>query len=199
MLLITAPAVSLNTHVQRGLSLIELLFALALSALLLRLAAPGFQDLLATQRATAASNAITATIALARTSAIFYREPVVVCPNNLGGCGSRSHWASGALVFADRNGNRQHDNDERLFGMLPPFEPGASINWRSFRNRNYLLFLPKGLTDWQNGHFQYCPEDNNPRHARQIIINAQGRTRVAPDSDRDGIREDARGQPLQCA
>ncbi len=183
---------------QRGLSLIELLIALALSAVLLRLAIPGFQDLLASQRATAASNAITATVALARTSAIVYRLPVVICPNDLGRCGGRSHWALGGLVFADRNRNRQRDVEEPLFGTLPAFESGARVVWRSFRNRNYLLFLPQGLTDWQNGHFQYCPQGNDPRHARQIIINAQGRTRVAPDSDRDGIREDARGQPLQC-
>lgn len=183
---------------QRGLSLIELLIALVLSAMLLRLAIPGFQDLLASQRATSASNAITATIALARTSAIVYRLPVVVCPNDLGHCGGRSHWAQGALVFADRNGNRQREDDEPLYGVLPAFESGARVVWRSFRNRNYLLFLPEGLTDWQNGHFQYCPSGDNPRHARQIIINAQGRTRLAPDSDRDGIREDARGQPLRC-
>jgi type IV fimbrial biogenesis protein FimT len=185
--------------VQRGLSLIELIVTLALSAILLRLALPGFQDLLASQRAAAASNAITATIALARTSAIVYRLPVLVCPNDMGQCGNRTHWPRGALVFADRNNNRQRDDEEPLYGTLPAFEAGASVEWRSFRNRSYLLFLPDGLTDWQNGHFQYCPNSNNPRHARQIIVNAQGRTRLAPDSDRDGIRENAQGQPLQCA
>jgi type IV fimbrial biogenesis protein FimT len=185
--------------VQRAFTTIELLICLALSALLLRLAVPGFVDLLAGQRAVAASNAIIGVIALARSTAMRHQSVVVLCPDNENRCGRQRHWSTGALIFADANGNRQYDPEETLLGTLPAFDRGASVIWRSFRNRSYLVFNPSGLTDWQNGHFQYCPANGDVRFARQIILNAAGRTRVAPDRDGDGIREDARGRPLNCA
>jgi type IV fimbrial biogenesis protein FimT len=186
--------------VQKGLSLPELLLTLALSAVLLQLSLPGFQDLMASQRASAASNGVIATVAMARSAAMVYRHNVVICPRNPAGvCGRKSHWSNGAIVFADTNNNRRYDQDEVRYGTLPAVESGATLVWRSFRNRSYLLFRPSGITDWQNGHFQYCPTDKNPHYARQIIINAAGRTRSARDSDADGIAENAQGAPLQCS
>lgn len=185
---------------QKGLSLLELLITLTLSAVLLRMALPGFQDLLAAQRASAASNSVIAAVAMARSAAMIYRQNIVICPRDpAGGCGKKSHWSNGAIVFADADNDRRYDHGEARYGGLPAVESGATMVWRSFRNRSYLLFRPNGITDWQNGHFQYCPADGNPRHARQIIINAAGRTRSARDSDADGIVENARGAPLQCS
>ena len=185
---------------QKGYTLLELLITLALTAVLLQMAIPGMRALLAGQRASAASNAIIAAIALARSSAIVHRNHVVVCPRQSSQrCGGRADWANGALIFADTDGNRRFDAGELLYGSLPAFESGASLVWRSFRNRSYLLFTPAGVTDWQNGHFQYCPADGNPRFARQIIINAVGRTRLARDKDGDGVAETARGAPLRCS
>jgi len=175
-----------------------MLVVLALAALLLRFALPGFQDLLAGQRAAAASNGIIGAVRLARSAAITFRVPVVMCPSSGGRCGGRSDWPGGALVFADANGNADFDPGERLFGGMPGLEPGASLTWRSFRNRSYLRFNPGGLTAWQNGNFQYCSASGDPHHARQIIVNSAGRTRQAPDADGDGIREDAAGRPLSC-
>jgi type IV fimbrial biogenesis protein FimT len=156
----------------RGLSVIELLIALALASLLLRAAIPGVTDLIAHYRATAASNAVIGAVQLARSAAIVHRTRVVFCPNNQGSCGRARDWHLGGLIFADDNRNGRRDEGERLFGTLPALPPGSHLSWRSFRNRSYLMFLPSGLTAWQNGHFQYCPADSNPRFARQLILNA---------------------------
>jgi len=175
-----------------------MLISLALLAILLRLALPAFHDLVSQQRASAASNAITGAIALARSSAIIGHTPVTFCPNNAGACGSRNQWHLGGLIFADRNRNAQLDRNEWIYGTLPGFAPGVTVRWRSFRNRSYLRFLPSGLTAWQNGHFQYCPADADDRFSRALILNAQGRVRPALDRDGDGIREGADGEPLRC-
>lgn len=182
----------------RGLSLVELLVVLVLAGLLLRVAMPGLQQLVATQRASAASNGIVSAVRLARSAAITFRVPVVLCPSRGGRCGAQSDWPGGALIFADVNGNAEFDEGERLFGGMPALERGATLRWRSFRNRSYLRFEPVGLTAWQNGNFQYCPASGDPRHARQVIVNSAGRTRLARDSDGDGIREDAAGRDLSC-
>jgi type IV fimbrial biogenesis protein FimT len=185
--------------VPRGLTLVELLITLAIAALLLRLAVPGVRDLLAAQRAAAASNGVVSAVHLARSAAITFRVSVVLCPSRGGRCGSQANWPEGGLIFGDENGNAEYDDGERLFGAMPALERGALLRWRSFRNRSYLRFEPSGLTAWQNGHFQYCPASGDIRHARQVIINSAGRTRVAHDTDGDGIREDAAGRDLRCS
>lgn len=166
--------------------------------MLLRLALPGAHDLVQSQRAAAASNAIVGAVHLARAAAITYRSAVILCPRDGRNCGGRAQWRNGGLIFLDGNRNAQLDAGEAVLGAMAAVEPGAALVWRSFRNRSYLRFEPSGYTAWQNGHFQYCPASGDVRHARQIILNAQGRTRSARDGDGDGIREDADGKPLRC-
>lgn len=191
-------AAVLNPQVPRGYTLIELLVTLSIAATLVHLALPGMAAFIANQRATAASNSVIGGIQYARTSAIIRQVPVTMCPAHLGECGRAHHWHQGGLIFADRNRNGRQDAGETLFGTLPAMEKGETLRWRSFRNRSYLTFLPTGLTAWQNGHFQYCPADADPRFARQLILNASGRVRRARDTDADGIAEDASGLPLRC-
>jgi len=185
----------------RGYTLVELITAMAIAAVALHAAAPAMSDFLARQRAIAVVNAVITTTQLARTSAIMHRQRVTFCsvdPANTERCGGRGDWHHGALIFADANRNRRHEATEALYGGMPALRRGESLIWRSFRNRSYLQFLPTGLTPWQNGHFQYCPADSDDRFARQLILNAQGRVRVARDLNGDGIVEDAQRRPLSC-
>jgi type IV fimbrial biogenesis protein FimT len=183
---------------ERAFTLPELLVTLAIAAAALVLAVPAFHDLLAAQRATAALNQIVGAVALARTEAILQRRTVTLCPGSNGVCLGRDQWHHGALVFIDSDRNGRRDEGERLVGALPGLRPGERIYWRSFRNRSYLQFHPRGYTDWQNGSFLYCPSGGQARHARMIILNAQGRVRVARDADGDGVAEDADGSGLRC-
>ena len=183
---------------QRGHSLTELMVALAAAGLLLGIAVPEFRDLIAAQRATARINAVAGAIQTARHLAIAHNAVTVMCPGQGPACAGRDQWHLGTLIFADRDGDRRVDEGEFAAARLPKMDAGESLVWRSFRNRTFLRFRGAGLTDWQNGHFQYCPANGDPRLARQLILNAQGRVRQARDRDGDGIREDARGRPLRC-
>jgi len=183
---------------ERAFTLAELLAALAVAAVALALAVPAFDDLLAGRRATAALDQIVGGIAVARTEAILQGRPVTLCPARATACLGRDRWHEGALIFVDDNGDGQRNDGERVLAALPPLPPGARLYWRSFRNRSFLQFQPRGYTDWQNGHFLYCPPDGRPRHARMAIVNAQGRVRIARDADGDGVVEDAGGAPLRC-
>lgn len=182
----------------RGVSLLELLVALLIAAVLLQLAVPAWSTFLGNQRAVAAINTLIAGVQLARTSAVVQGVTVTFCPRNGAACGTRSDWSRGGWIFADANRNARIDEGEVVYGGLPALDGGATLQWRAFRNRSYLQFRPNGLTDWQNGTFLYCPADGDTRFARAIILNAAGRVRRAPDRDRDGIAEDAQGRPLVC-
>ncbi|MCB1684709.1 MAG: GspH/FimT family pseudopilin [Pseudomonadales bacterium] len=182
----------------RGVSLIELLVALLIAAVLLQLALPAWSTFQGNRRAVAAINTLIASVQLARTSAVVQGVTVTFCPRSGAACGSRADWTQGGLIFADANRNARIDEGEVVYGGLPPLDGGATLQWRAFRNRSYLQFRPSGLTDWQNGSFLYCPADGDARFARAIILNVAGRVRRAPDRNQDGIAEDAQGRPLVC-
>jgi len=182
-----------------GLSLVELLVAVAVAATLTGLAVPPFRDFVERHRSVAAINTLVGAVQLARQSAVMLRTQVIVCPRRPeGGCGSHDDWPNGALVFADRDRNAGFGSADDLLRASPPWPEGSHVRWRSFRNRPYLTFTPTGLTAWQNGHFLYCPPDGDARFARLIVLNPQGRLRQAADRDGDGVVEDAQGRPVTC-
>lgn len=182
----------------RGFTLTELLVTVAVAVLVLSFALPSFQGILAGNRSAAALNQMIGAVALGRSQAIVLRHTVTLCPARSLACLPRNHWHEGGMVFVDRNRDGQRQAGETVLRALPPLRQGERIYWRSFRNRGYLQFQPRGYTQWQNGSFLYCPEDNVAANARMAIVNAQGRVRVARDADADGIPEDARGRPLRC-
>ena len=183
-----------------GITILEMLIALAIVGVMTGFALPAFR-ILQQNRSAAALNQLLGALQSARHSAITlrYRGDAVPERPSIRACGARDSWHDGMLMFADRNGERnRRDANEQVLRWLPGFEGGGRIYWRSFRNRSYLQIRPSGMTDWQNGNLLYCPADRDPHHAREVILNAQARPRTAPDTNRDGIAEDADGQPLRC-
>ena len=174
------------------------MLTLAVAGVLMSIAVPEFAALAAAQRASARINAVASAIQTARHLAISHNRPMTLCAGQGPVCGDRDDWHRGMLVFADSDGDRRLDDGEHVGARLPPMDAGETIVWRSFGSRSFLRFRPDGISDWQAGNFQYCPADRDPRFARQLILNAQGRARHASDSDGDGIREDAEGRPLTC-
>ncbi len=182
----------------RGISLIEQLVVVTIAGVLASMAVPAFTDWQRRERSVAVLNQMVGAVSYSRNAAASLRVIVTMCPGENGECGSRNSWHEGTVIFADHNRNGQRENSEPVLTELPALRDGERITWRSFRNRSVLQMTPTGMTNWQNGSFQYCPGDANPEGARMVILNAAGRARPARDSDEDGVVEDARGRPLSC-
>lgn len=182
----------------KGTNLLELLFALAILAILLAVAVPPLQPLIAEKKAELTLRRIAWAINVARSSAIKSGNIVTICPSEQG-LQCEKDWRHGSLVFSDRNADRQLNGDDEILLVLRHETQDGSINWRSFQNKQYLQISALGFTRNQNGSFTYCNTDKDAEKARQLVINRLGRTRFATDSNGDGIRENSQGQPLNCA
>lgn len=88
-----------------GFTLVELLVAVAIAAIVLALAAPSFQAMLMNNRLSAQVDALTSTLNYARNTALSQAVNVQVCPVgafNSSTCGAS--WAAGWMVVSDPAG-----------------------------------------------------------------------------------------------
>ena len=89
---------------QSGFTLVELMVVIAVLAILATIAVPGFQGIVAQNRATSAANELQATLQFARSAAIAQSLPVTVCPADFDPpeCSApTTNWAGGWIVLVD--------------------------------------------------------------------------------------------------
>jgi prepilin-type N-terminal cleavage/methylation domain-containing protein len=185
--------------ISRGFTLVEAMSTLAISSILLYLALPSFNSLIDRHHSTSRINGVIGMVRFARQSAITENGWVTLCSAVNQSCSGSPEWHTGVMAFADPDRNGVRDVDERVLAYYPALDSGERLRWRSFRNRNFLQFTPRGYTNWQNGSFHYCPASGNPRFGKVVIINIQGRATPSMDQDGDGIDEQANGSPLTCS
>ena len=183
-------------RLDRGMTLVELLAVLSILAILLGIGIPGMNQLVASTRANGSMMQLAGMLGVARQGAITSNREVTLCGTSNGTACSNTWENKPTLVFVDSNANRQADADERVI-LVSDLTRSARIRWKASGNRAYLRYTSDGGVR-EYGSFIYCPSSGNARHARQLIVSATGRPRMATDSDRDGIIDDGAGNPLQC-
>ncbi len=180
-----------------GMSLFELLFSLAILAILLSVSLPNFRDFAQSVAGDITLRKLATAIQLGKSAANTSGETVTLCRSIDGNeCGG--DWQDGILLFTDGNRNRLIDESDALIRYVTFSESGGSIRFRAFQNKQYLQLTYMGTTQNQNGNFTYCPFDGDGQFARQLIVSRTASVRFALDSDGDGYREDSRGRRLAC-
>ena len=181
---------------EKGFTLIDLLFALAILAILMNIGFPAFDDFIKRSKMKTESSALYSVLQASRIVAIENNQKVTVCPSQTGEACS-SDWSSGYIAFIDTDGNRRIDNSETvLFQKLIQSEE-ISLRWRAFGLRSSLQWLASGITNHQNGFFELCFQ-GEPTLARALIISKSGRIRRSADSDGNQIHENAQDDDIVC-
>ena len=157
----------------KGFTLIELMVAVSLLAILLTIALPSFRALIQNNRITAQTNAFVSAQTLARSEAVKRSARVDVCPRNAAGTAcSGTDWNSGWLVMV-------HNGNEVLRVWDAP-QPGVTVALSSGTTQR-VSYLNRGTVDTArifHIRAQNCTGDQQ----RNVAINAIGRittTRVA--------------------
>jgi type IV fimbrial biogenesis protein FimT len=181
---------------EMGLTLVELMITLVILSILISIAVPSFAHMRKRAEANGETNRILSLLALARSESIKRSQVVTLCKSSdHAECGG--DWQGGWVLFVDNNKDGRRDEGEELL-TSGQMERGYQLSYRAFGSFNHLRFTPMGFTLSHNGTFKLCPEDNDPRYARVVIISKTARIRLSKDADGDGIYEDASGKPLVC-
>jgi type IV fimbrial biogenesis protein FimT len=164
----------IGLHRRKGFTVLELLVTLVITAFLLLMAVPSFQQFTWRQQMKAAVGNLHNDLLLARSEAIFRNSNVVACPGDpAGGCADTSDWSGGWIVFADDSGDRQHQPAESLLRRGQVFE-ALTISGSAGRSR--IRFLPDGSAPGSNGTIGLCG-NGGPAQARKLVISNIGRIR----------------------
>lgn len=154
---------------QLGLTLLELLVALAVLAILLSIGAPAMDELIHQQRAKSYVQQFSRHLHFARLQASSHLQPVRLCPVSGNQC--LGNWQQDPIWLTLQ---LPEPTPPLLLRELPALPGGHRLNY----NRQQLEFRRDGsLNALENGTFYYCPPSRFNWHYR-LVLNQAGRSRL---------------------
>ena len=176
---------------RRGFTMVELMMAIAVLAVLVTLAIPGFTWIMNIGRVNGPANELLATMQLARMESFRVGQRTVVCRSDNAGTaaptcepGAAGTW-QGWLAFVDVDRDNTFsagDTSLRATVLRPPAVVIASTNISSAANQ--VVFRPDGLARRANGallaaRIRVCVPTTQPRdNARDLEISGGARVSI---------------------
>ncbi|WP_324778924.1 GspH/FimT family pseudopilin [Thiobacillus sedimenti] len=171
---------------RRGFTLVELLVGLAVGAILLAIALPGYAYLARASRLAAITNDLLTALQLARSEAIKRGTRVTVCKtadaeSAVPACDAAAGWHEGWLVFVDGGAHGVIDVNDQVLRAQAHSHRTVSITANATYG-HYISYRPDGTSQGSgglpNGTLQICADGDR----RDIIINHTGRPRLQSGS-----------------
>lgn len=154
---------------RRGFSLFEMIFTIAIIAVLALMSAPIFSHFIHQSKLELATDQLKSELNYARSAAIKTHDEAVLCPSkDLLNC--EHDWSGQLMVFDPKN--------SKLLKIYPPIE-NFQLRWQGNLAKNdELIFQNNGMTKGQNGSFYLCAKDATQFAGKRLILNFSGRVRV---------------------
>jgi type IV fimbrial biogenesis protein FimT len=181
---------------ESGMTLVELLVALAVAMLLLSAGIPGFTTLTRNNRLVASANTLAGLLGEARSESVSQRRTVSVCGSSAG-TSCDAAWATGAVAFLDADADGVIDTGEAVLRQISNPVPSVTI---ALSGPTTVRYTSMGwLAANSAGTFRFCDARGN-RYARALLLSSTGRVSTATDTDSpaDGIVDDAGGSNISC-
>ena len=172
-----------------GFTLVELMIAVAMLAILLGVGVPNLRNMLLDSRMTALANRVVSSLTAARGTAITRNKPLLLCSN--ANC-NRNEWEEGWVVFVDGDLDGKYDS---LMTCRPDVSPtmdcelqfypplGGSYTLRLYNNGGVALskIVYRGLgavtSDASRASFRLC-DARGMASGRTIDLGTRGRPQI---------------------
>lgn len=170
----------------RGVTLVELLVAVAVLGVLLMVAVPSFTAMIVNNRLKGYANAMVSTLQLARSEAIKRNKRVALCKSS-NGTSCAGNWQDGWIIFVDTNNNGTADAGEDIIHRINALATGYTLSGNT-NIANYVSYTPQGVTQlttnaMQSGTFTLCPPAPAGGRFRLVVISTTGRPRIETTAD----------------
>ncbi len=179
-----------------GFTLVELMVALAVAAVLLGLAVPSFRETVISNRLTSTVNEFMAALTYARSEAIKRGQRVWLCKTEDGATCKEggNQWETGWLVFLDKNGDEEWTAGDEVLKVWPALPQGFTLRPNNNFD-NYLYYTAHGEAN-NLGTFAVCY--NNQTIGAKAIVITRLRPRLGLDSNDNRIPENDSGDIASC-
>lgn len=168
----------------RGFTLVELLVALALLAIIFAFAAPSLSATLHRSELTNVRSQLLASLNYAREQAVVRRRYVTVCAGSGNGCEGED-WEKGWLIYIDVNGDKKcpdidgdlrcDDDGGEILKVIRPQAPRSSVRGNHNIARA-VRYDPFGFSRFNNGTFSFCLDGIEPIG---LVVSNSGRPRMS--------------------
>jgi type IV fimbrial biogenesis protein FimT len=175
---------SIMSKKEHGMTLVELMVALAIGVILLTIGIPAFQTMMQGNQATGAANEMLGAIRLARSEAVKRAVPVSLCakqdqdPTNHS-C-TDGDWSNGWLLFTDANGPGAFGAGEEVIRVWGAMDGAPAFNGTE---PAYIRFNAQGgLHDTPHVakvDFRFKPNGCHGSQARRIEVEKLGSSAVS--------------------
>jgi type IV fimbrial biogenesis protein FimT len=160
----------------RGFTVPELIFSVALVAILLTAAQPSFKSLMASTQVRTAKNLLVLGLQRARAEAVKTGRNLVLCPSeDEQSCSDNSDWSAGWVLFRDDNRNSRFDPTESL--ILAQTLDSQQLIVHSTSGRRRITYRSLGDSEGANVTFVVCSR-RDLQQAGQVIVANSGRVRT---------------------
>jgi len=156
-----------NAH---GFTLVELLIALTLIAILSTVAVPSFTETIKNNRMVTQVNLLAGSLALARSEAIrFGREASVCVSSDQASCTGETNWDLGWMVWVDLNSDSVLDvgEERRFVDQLP-----NGMAFTSSTGTSTFVYSSQGTS--AGGTLELC-DNRTGETGRQVRVSSTGR------------------------
>jgi type IV fimbrial biogenesis protein FimT len=114
---------------QTGLTLVEILVALAVALTLMFLVAPLFNNLVTSNSNTTSDNLLRTHYQLARSETVKHNSVVSLCPSaDASSCSGGTDWSVGWISFLDTNNNGDRDGGETILLVQDGSRAGSVVD-----------------------------------------------------------------------
>jgi len=166
---------SWQTQQQRGFTLIELMFAIAIIAVLCAVSVPSLGNIAASTRSRSGNNTLITALNLARNTSIAHQQEIVLCPSKTGqGCEDTTWWQHGWIAFADLNRDGKRGDNEPILTRAQEQE-GIAI--ATSTARDHVTYRPNGSASGTNLTFTFC-DKRGAKYATTVVVSNPGRPRT---------------------